>query len=101
MTRPSSFSYEDLIACGNGEMFGPGNAQLPKPNMLMADRITTINEDGGDYKKGKIIAEIKSGAKAEELNKVLVDKGIYVSHLLAKEKSLEKFFLEITNHNHV
>jgi len=58
MTRPSSFSYEDLIACGNGEMFGPGNAQLPTPNMLMADRITTINEDGGNYKKGKIIAEL-------------------------------------------
>jgi 3-hydroxyacyl-[acyl-carrier protein] dehydratase/trans-2-decenoyl-[acyl-carrier protein] isomerase len=58
MTRPSSFSYEDLIACGNGEMFGPGNAQLPKPNMLMADRITTINEDGGSHKKGKIIAEL-------------------------------------------
>ena len=58
MTRPSSFSYEDLIACGNGEMFGPGNAQLPTPNMLMADRVTTINEDGGNYKKGKIIAEL-------------------------------------------
>ncbi len=58
MTRPSSFSYEDLIACGNGEMFGPGNAQLPTPNMLMADRIITINEDGGNYKKGKIIAEL-------------------------------------------
>ena len=58
MTRPSSFSYEDLIACGNGEMFGPGNAQLPTPNMLMADRITIINEDGGNYKKGKIIAEL-------------------------------------------
>lgn len=58
MTRPSSFSYEDLIACGNGEMFGPGNAQLPTPNMLMADRITTITEDGGNYKKGKIIAEL-------------------------------------------
>lgn len=58
MTRPSSFSYEDLIACGNGEMFGPGNAQLPTPNMLMADRISVINEDGGNYKKGKIIAEL-------------------------------------------
>ncbi|MFK7795642.1 MAG: bifunctional 3-hydroxydecanoyl-ACP dehydratase/trans-2-decenoyl-ACP isomerase [Gammaproteobacteria bacterium] len=58
MTRPSSFSYEDLLACGNGEMFGPGNAQLPTPNMLMADRISVINEDGGNYKKGKIIAEL-------------------------------------------
>ncbi len=58
MTRPSSFSYEELIACGNGEMFGPGNAQLPIPNMLMVDRVMTINEDGGNYKKGKIIAEL-------------------------------------------
>jgi 3-hydroxyacyl-[acyl-carrier protein] dehydratase / trans-2-decenoyl-[acyl-carrier protein] isomerase len=58
MTRPSSFSYEELIACGNGEMFGPGNAQLPIPNMLMVDRVIAISEDGGSYKKGKIIAEL-------------------------------------------
>lgn len=58
MSRPSSFSYEELITCGQGDMFGPGNAQLPTPNMLMLDRITTINEDGGNYKKGKIIAEL-------------------------------------------
>ena len=58
MSRPSSFNFEELIACGNGEMFGPGNAQLPTPNMLMLDRITTISEDGGKYKKGKIIAEL-------------------------------------------
>lgn len=58
MTRPSSFSYEELIACGNGEMFGPGNAQLPTPNMLMIDRINTINNDSGKYNKGKIIAEL-------------------------------------------
>ena len=58
MSRPSSFSYEELIACGLGEMFGPGNAQLPTPNMLMVDRISTINADEGNYKKGKIIAEL-------------------------------------------
>jgi len=58
MSRPSSFSFEELLACGKGDMFGPGNAQLPTPNMLMIDRITTINEDGGNYKKGKIIAEL-------------------------------------------
>ena len=58
MSRPSSFDYEQLLACGNGEMFGPGNAQLPVPNMLMVDRITTINADGGNYKKGKILAEL-------------------------------------------
>jgi 3-hydroxyacyl-[acyl-carrier protein] dehydratase/trans-2-decenoyl-[acyl-carrier protein] isomerase len=39
-------------------MFGPGNAQLPTPNMLMMDRITIINSDGGEYGKGKMIAEL-------------------------------------------
>lgn len=58
MTRPSSFNKEELLACGNGEMFGPGNAQLPTPNMLMMDRITLINSDGGEYGKGKMIAEL-------------------------------------------
>ena len=58
MSRPSSFSYEELLACGKGDMFGPGNAQLPTPNMLMLDRITTINNDSGNYKKGEIVAEL-------------------------------------------
>ena len=58
MSRPSSFSYEDLIACGMGDMFGPGNAQLPTPNMLMVDRIISINSEEGNYNKGMIIAEL-------------------------------------------
>ena len=58
MTNPSSYTYEELIACSKGEMFGPNNAQLPAPNMLMADRITKITSDGGSYGKGKIIAEL-------------------------------------------
>lgn len=58
MTRPTSFSYEELIKCAEGSMFGPGNAQLPSPNMLMADRINLINDDGGNYNKGRIIAEL-------------------------------------------
>jgi len=58
MIRPSSFNREELLACGNGQMFGPGNAQLPTPNMLMMDRITLINDDGGEYGKGKMIAEL-------------------------------------------
>jgi 3-hydroxyacyl-[acyl-carrier protein] dehydratase / trans-2-decenoyl-[acyl-carrier protein] isomerase len=58
VTRPSSFSYEELIACGRGEMFGPGNAQLPAPPMLMFDRITEINSDGGPHGKGHIEAEL-------------------------------------------
>ena len=45
---PSSFDYEALLASGRGELFGPGNAQLPAPPMLMFDRIRTITADGGD-----------------------------------------------------
>lgn len=56
--RPSQFGYEDLLSCARGEMFGPGNAQLPAPPMLMMDRITDINADGGRYKKGYMQAEL-------------------------------------------
>lgn len=55
--RPSSYDYEALLACGRGELFGPGNAQLPLPPMLMFDRITEISETGGEYDKGFIRAE--------------------------------------------
>ena len=58
MNRQNSFNREELLQCGRGEMFGPGNAQLPLPNMLMIDRIVTINEDGGAHGKGEIIAEL-------------------------------------------
>lgn len=58
MTRPSSFNREELVKCGHGEMFGPGNAQLPVDNMLMVDRILSITEDGGSHGKGEIIAEL-------------------------------------------
>jgi 3-hydroxyacyl-[acyl-carrier protein] dehydratase/trans-2-decenoyl-[acyl-carrier protein] isomerase len=54
---PSSLSYEDLISAGEGTMFGPGNAQLPLPPMLMFDRITSITNEGGDHGKGHVIAE--------------------------------------------
>ena len=56
--RRASFAYEDLLACGRGEMFGPGNAQLPLPPMLMFDRITEISETGGDNGKGYVRAEL-------------------------------------------
>lgn len=58
MNRHSSLDREDLLKCGLGEMFGPGNAQLPTPNMLMMDRITSITADGGEAGKGEIIAEL-------------------------------------------
>ena len=54
----NSFSYEDLIECAHGKLFGPGNAQLPLPPMLMLDRVTSITEDGGEHGKGQIIAEL-------------------------------------------
>lgn len=56
--KESSFTYEKLIDCGNGILFGKGNAQLPLPPMLMFDRITKINETGGEFFKGEIIAEL-------------------------------------------
>jgi 3-hydroxyacyl-[acyl-carrier protein] dehydratase/trans-2-decenoyl-[acyl-carrier protein] isomerase len=56
--RRSSFAYEDLLACGRGEMFGPGNAQLPLPPMLMFERITEISETGGENGKGYVRAEL-------------------------------------------
>lgn len=58
MTRQSSFNRDELIACGHGKLFGPGNPQLPVPNMLMFDRITHIAETGGAYGKGEIVAEL-------------------------------------------
>ena len=58
MARQSSFTYEELLACGRGELFGAGNAQLPLPPMLMFDRITSIGEDGGAYGKGHVVAEL-------------------------------------------
>ncbi len=56
--KKSSYSYEDLLRCARGELFGPGNAQLPLPPMLMFDRITVINDSGGVFGKGEIEAEL-------------------------------------------
>lgn len=58
MTKQSSFTHEELQKCGHGELFGPGNAQLPVDNMLMLDRISLISEEGGEYDKGEIKAEL-------------------------------------------
>jgi len=58
LTDQHSFSYDELIQCGEGQIFGPGNALLPLPPMLMFDRITEINESGGKFDKGEIIAEL-------------------------------------------
>lgn len=58
MQKKNSFTYEELLSCGSGEMFGAGNAQLPLPPMLMFDRIVSITEEGGKYGQGQIIAEL-------------------------------------------
>ncbi len=54
----ASFDRDALLACSRGELFGPGNAQLPAPNMLMMDRISRIADVGGRFDKGEIIAEL-------------------------------------------
>ncbi len=56
--RKGQYDYEDLIRCARGELFGPGNAQLPLPPMLMFDRITHISEDGGEVGRGQVVAEL-------------------------------------------
>lgn len=58
MINQSSFSREELIKCGKGELFGEGNARLPLPNMLMMDRISDISAEGGAHGKGYIRAEL-------------------------------------------
>lgn len=54
----SSFTREELLDCGHGRMFGPGNGRLPLPNMLMMDRITAISDEGGAHGKGQVRAEL-------------------------------------------
>ena len=58
MEKKTAYDYDDLIKCGNGELFGPGNAKLPLPPMLMFDRITEIEENKGVFKKGVLKAEL-------------------------------------------
>jgi len=56
--QKNSFTYDELIACGKGDLFGEGNAKLPLPPMLMFDRITQIDSKNGEFKKGIIKAEL-------------------------------------------
>lgn len=56
--RKTAYDYDELIACARGELFSPDSAKLPLPNMLMTDRITRINNNGGEFGKGEIIAEL-------------------------------------------
>lgn len=56
--RKNSFSFDELLKCAHGDLFGPGNARLPLPPMLMFDRINRIAETGGSHGNGEIIAEL-------------------------------------------
>ncbi len=56
--RQHVYGYDELLACGRGELFGPGNAQLPLPPMLMFDRITLIDDTGGSHNRGQVRAEL-------------------------------------------
>lgn len=58
MNKKNSFTRDELLICARGELFGEGNAQLPLPPMLMVDRITSITADGGEFGKGRIVAEL-------------------------------------------
>jgi 3-hydroxyacyl-[acyl-carrier protein] dehydratase/trans-2-decenoyl-[acyl-carrier protein] isomerase len=58
MSRPASLDTSQLLECAHGVMFGPGNARLPAPPMLMFDRITRIDDTGGAFGKGQLIAEL-------------------------------------------
>ena len=55
--QKSNYTYDDIIFCGKGKLFGPGNAQLPLPPMLMFDRINLITSNGGVYGNGEVVAE--------------------------------------------
>ena len=54
----NQYNRDELLACAHGELFGEGNAKLPAPNMLMMDRIVTITQDGGQFDKGRMLAEL-------------------------------------------
>lgn len=56
--KKASYTYEELVACGHGLLFGPGNAKLPLPPMLMFDRIVKISDKGGVHGHGQIVAEM-------------------------------------------
>ncbi|MFH0910896.1 MAG: 3-hydroxyacyl-[acyl-carrier-protein] dehydratase FabA [Planctomycetota bacterium] len=58
MHRQTSFTHEEILQCGRGEIFGKDNAKLPHSNMLMIDRVVSIDEEGGRYGKGELVAEL-------------------------------------------
>jgi 3-hydroxyacyl-[acyl-carrier protein] dehydratase / trans-2-decenoyl-[acyl-carrier protein] isomerase len=63
--RQTSYDYQEILKCGRGELFGPGNAQLPLPPMLMFDTITHVSETGGLHDKGQIRATLKIAGNSQ------------------------------------
>ena len=63
MSKKNSFKYEELIDCANGKLFGPGNAKLPSPPMLMFNRIINIQNEKGKFNKGLVEAELDINEK--------------------------------------
>ena len=59
MSQKNSYTKKELIQSGEGKLMGPNSSKLPLPPMLMVDRIIEINEDGGKYGKGRILAELE------------------------------------------
>ena len=58
--RPGKYSKEELIECGNGKLFTKdGDGRLPSDEMLMFDEIININDFGGEFEKGKVVANLK------------------------------------------
>ena len=100
MEKKTSYSYEELISCGNGELFGPGNAKLPLPPMLMFDRITEIKD-----KKINLIINTTEGKQSIEesfsIRAEAVISGItYYTSLEAAFATIESFdFLGTININ--
>ena len=58
MMKKNAFNYKELLECAEGKLFGPGNARLPSPPMLMFDKINSIQDTKGKYNKGFIEAEL-------------------------------------------
>ena len=56
--QQNNYNKEEILDCAEGNLFGQENGRLPTPNMLMFDRITEINMDGGNFSKGQIKAEL-------------------------------------------
>ena len=88
LIHKKAFTYDELISCAKGELFGPGNPQLPLPPMLMTDRITSITETGGQFNKGFIPDVFKSAQNPETLIWLHID----LNSSLPTIKSLELFW---------